>query len=261
MFECKNCKKDISHKPSNRRIFCSYKCFAEWSKLNHPNRKKEKRVCVNCLKDFDCTAGSKKKFCGNSCAATFNNKIRDKQIYENVSLLNKNAYKNGKLSGLVKGRKKCKLVEKTCPVCKNTYYIKPWENNAGMKKFCSKICSQKRPGQGGYRTGSVRNYKSGWHISPIAGKVWLDSSYEFVVAEYMDEKQYKWIKNRKGFPYVKVNGKPANYFPDFHIEDLDLWVETKGYMTKDDVEKIKYFPYKIVLIGKKIIYDKTQWGF
>ena len=81
------------------------------------------------------------------------------------------------------------------------------------------------------------------------------------MAKYLDEKGYRWRKNTKGFSYLKEDGSEHLYVPDFYIEDLDLWVETKGYVVANDKRKLDAFPHKIVLIGKSKIYDKATWGF
>jgi hypothetical protein len=277
MFYCKNCGKDISYKPSNRRSFCNYKCYVEWTRSEPgPLKKREVRECKECGKTFSCVHSDEKKFCSSSCSAKSCNRNRNydpKSISEKI----KKAYRDGKLTGLSKGtaaswlpinrgsRTKCcggeriVLIEKQCPVCGKKYIAPKYR-----RKYCSKECCYKRPGQGGYHAGSVRNFKSGWYTSPIAGRVWMDSSYEFIVAEYLDGKNYKWVKNTKGFPYRKIEDgieRDAHYVPDFYIEDLDLWVETKGYFVENDQRKLDAFPYKIKLITKKTIYDKTTWGF
>jgi len=81
------------------------------------------------------------------------------------------------------------------------------------------------------------------------------------MARYLDEKGYRWKKNTNGFPYVAIDGSGHLYVPDFHIADVDLWVETKGYMTENDQRKFDAFPYRLVVITKKTIYDKSTWGF
>ena len=267
VFNCKSCGKDVSHKPSNRRSFCNYGCYVEWTRSeSSPLKKRESRSCKECGKTFFCVHSSEKKFCSSSCSAKHCNKNRDydpKSISEKI----KKAYLDGRLTGLARG---CKFngskprgitkVERQCLVCGKKYLTVPFKR----PKYCSKECCYKRPGQGGYRPGSVRNFKSGWYTSPIAGKVWMDSSYEFVVAEYLDSKKYRWIKNTKGFPYRKIEDgteRDANYVPDFYIEDLDLWVETKGYFVENDQRKLDAFPHKIKLITKKTIYNKDSWGF
>ena len=272
VFFCKNCGKDITHKPSNRRIFCNNECHIEWQRKNHIGAKFETRQCLECKEDFICKPHNKKVFCGSSCSAKYTNRnraINHPEVFLKMSIGCKKAYNEGRMPGLQIGQKLAKqnakpLVSKVCPICQKNYTIRQYQENLGIKKYCSKECSYKRPNQGGYHPGSVRNFKSGWYDSPIAGKVWLDSSYEFVMAEYLDEKKYKWIKNTKGFPYRKIEDgieRDANYVPDFYIEDLDLWVETKGYFVENDQRKLDAFPHKIKLVSKKTIYDKTTWGF
>ena len=272
IFVCENCGKDITHKPSNRRKFCDIQCCNDWKRKTRQGFKSETRHCKECKKQFDCKPCEKKAFCSSSCGAKSSNRNRalnHNEVFLKISDGCKKAYIEGKLTGLKKGieftKSKAKpLVHKVCPTCGNNFTIMKWQENAGIKKYCSKKCCQKRPGQGGYRPGSVRNFKSGWYNSPIAGKVWLDSSYEFVVAEYLDEKKYQWIRNTNGFPYIKKeNGieKDANYVPDFYIKSLDLWIETKGYFVENDQRKLDAFPHRIKLITKKTIYDKSEWGF
>jgi len=253
---CKNCKSDISHKPSNRRSFCNYDCFVEWQRKVHPRRSRTKRNCENCKSEFECIKSDKKRFCSRSCSASFV-QIGTSRSEKTKSKLRR-LYKDGKLTGFIDHQKRKKtILNEICVLCKNKFEKSKWST----KKYCSRECAYKRPGQGGYHPGSVRNFKSGWHSSPIAGKVWLDSSYEFIVANYLDKRLYKWIKNYQGFPYINPNGEQHNYIPDFYIEDLDLWVETKGYMTEIDRCKMRDFPHRIRLIGKKSIYFKETWGF
>ena len=272
VFFCRNCGQDITHKPSNRRKFCNSKCHNEWQRRTCVGTKYETRECLECKKSFACKPADEKKFCCSSCAAKHTNRdraINHPEVFLKVSAACKKAYAQGKMTGFLRGHELTKqrakpLVNKICPVCGKKYTIRQSKENAGSGKYCSRECCYRAPGRGGYRPGSVRNYKSGWHESPIAGRVWMDSSYEFIVAEYLDGKNYKWIKNTKGFPYRKIEDgveRDANYVPDFYIEDLDLWVETKGYFVENDQRKLDAFPHKIKLITKKTIYDKTTWGF
>ncbi|MCK9434461.1 MAG: hypothetical protein M0R32_06460 [Candidatus Cloacimonetes bacterium] len=266
IFTCRFCEKDTSHKPSNRRSFCDSNCFIEFNRKYHPKQKRIERKCLFCKEEFLVILSSDKKFCSSSCSASYNNpkRVASGQSKENF----RKAYLDGKLTGILlgqeNGRLKRKLllpIEKKCPVCKKKYRIHRWEERQGKKKYCSNKCARERPNQGGYRAGSVRNFKSGWYESSVAGKVWLDSSYEFIMATYLDEKGYGWRKNTKGFSYFKEDGSEHLYVPDFYIQDLDLWVETKGYVVENDKRKLDAFPHKIVLIGKSQIYDKTTWGF
>lgn len=263
IFLCRECGSDISLKPSNRRSFCNSGCFAKWARKVKLNNKQEKRYCLRCGAVFEVARSIEQRFCSRSCSASHNNTGRHPSSSQIAKL--KVLYAEGKLYGLKLGVEKAKKIgtkiDRLCPVCGKKYKISPWMLEHGVKKFCSKECCYKRPNQGGYHSGSVRNFQSGWYESTIAGKVWLDSSYEFVMARYLDEKGYRWKKNTNGFPYVAIDGSGHLYVPDFHIADVDLWVETKGYMTENDQRKFDAFPYRLVVITKKTIYDKSTWGF
>ena len=261
---CRNCGKDTSWKPSNRRSFCNSGCFNQWQRESGYNSKKERRRCLECGSEFTVIPSSSKKFCGSSCGASFSNRRRKLPESSKLSKSHKlkRAYREGKLSGLKKGAiraKKDKAVL-TCLSCKKKFEVYPFKKE--VRKYCSRACSYADANRtGGYHPGSVRNYKSGWYKSSVAGDVWLDSSYEFVMARYLDSKGYKWIKNTQGFPYRDKDGKQRQYIPDFYIEDQDLWVETKGYTTKNDELKLAHFPHRIALVGKKEIYEPEKWGF
>jgi hypothetical protein len=50
------------------------------------------------------------------------------------------------------------------------------------------------------------------------------------------------------------NGK-RKYFPDFYLNDYDLYIEVKGYETDRDKAKWSQFPKKIKVIRKKEIFE------
>jgi hypothetical protein len=51
-----------------------------------------------------------------------------------------------------------------------------------------------------------------------------------------------------------MNGK-RKYFPDFFLEDLNLYIEIKGYETDRDKAKWSQFPQRLRVIRKKEICD------
>lgn len=258
-FLCGFCNNDISYKNPNRRKFCNSDCYINFLK-NNGLKQREERKCIFCDDIFLTIHSNPKKYCSHSCCAKDNNTKHSIETKEKIKNTMKIKYKNGEII-LPWFRKTSLKIEKICPICNIKYYIKDWQYKRGHKKFCSAECARKRLGQGGYKPGSVKNYKSGWYESKIAGKIWLDSSYEFIIANYLDSKKYKWKKNYQGFPYINIKNEQHNYIPDFYIEDLDLWVEAKGYMTINDNCKLSYFPYKLKLIGKKEIFEQDKWGF
>lgn len=111
-------------------------------------------------------------------------------------------------------------------------------------------------------------YASGWvatggrckklrYVSPSAGAVTLDGTWEALVARLMDEAGIRWQRNRRGFAYIGRDGKRHLYFPDFYLPDYDLFVEVKGYLDDDARHKLACFkaqqPGKLVVLhGKKM---------
>jgi hypothetical protein len=43
---------------------------------------------------------------------------------------------------------------------------------------------------------------------------------------------------RGGFPYTDLQGRQRKFYPDFYIEDFDLYVEYKGWVIPDMVHKM-----------------------
>ena len=270
---CKFCKKDITHKPSNRRNFCNYDCFSKWIRTNgSPSRKRIVIKCKLCKGDFESRPFEKRVFCSKECLNRWNSEdkknghFHTKETKEKIRAALKGRFTGKNNSFYVssqdgKGRigynELKPKVERICPICNKIFLTEQWRK----KKFCSLECVYKRPGQGGYHAGSVTNFKSGWYESPIAGKVWLDSSYEFIMAKYLDERKYQWTKNKIGFDYIWKDDKVHLYIPDFYVKDLDIWIETKGYMVEQDTWKWYFFPNELKVITKKKIFNPETWGF
>jgi len=78
----------------------------------------------------------------------------------------------------------------------------------------------------------------------------LDSSWELYFARWCDFENIKWEKNKKGFNY-EWNGERI-YYPDFYLEDFDLYVEVKGYERERDKEKWKSVQNLLVIKKKEI---------
>lgn len=79
----------------------------------------------------------------------------------------------------------------------------------------------------------------------------MDSSWESIFANYLNKNNIKWIKNKKSFRYIFENEKHS-YYPDFYLEDFDLYVEIKGRETERDKAKYKVVDNLLVLRAKEI---------
>jgi len=111
------------------------------------------------------------------------------------------------------------------------------------------------PNAGGLRQGSERGKKS-WYESRIAGKVFLDSTWELEYVKYLDENNINWRRNKIKFPYEK-EGKVRYYIPDFYLIDTDEYIEVKGFERLEDKLKWNAFPYKLTILKYK---ELTELG-
>jgi hypothetical protein len=113
-------------------------------------------------------------------------------------------------------------------------------------------------------------YASGWECiagrcpkydyeSPIAGKIKVDGSWELEFCRFADEKKLNWKRNKKRFPYTRPDGKTSTYQPDFYVEELNSYIEVKGYETDLDIAKWKQFPEKLIILRKKEIGGLDEW--
>ena len=57
--------------------------------------------------------------------------------------------------------------------------------------------------------------------------VLLDSSWELELAKRLDELKIKWIRPGP-IPWIDEKGVTHNYFPDFYLEDYDLFLDPKN---------------------------------
>jgi hypothetical protein len=108
----------------------------------------------------------------------------------------------------------------------------------------------------------IARYESGWmpksgrckkykHSSPIAGEVLLDGTWELAVAKWLDENNYNWRRNTKRFQYVNLKNKISHYTPDFWVEELNGYLEVKGYETQLDRCKWSQFVEPLTVWKRK----------
>jgi hypothetical protein len=79
----------------------------------------------------------------------------------------------------------------------------------------------------------------------------MDSSWESIFANYLNKNNIKWIKNKKSFRYIFEN-EEHSYYPDFYLEDFNLYIEIKGQETERDKAKYKVVDNLLVLKAKEI---------
>lgn len=127
-------------------------------------------------------------------------------------------------------------------------------------KFKISIAMQKAVAEGRQKTlkpgGICRCFKVKNHLEQLQN---IQGSWELKVVEFFNEKKIKWCRNHTAFDYV-YEDKNRKYFPDFYLEDFDVFVEVKGYETDKDLAKWKMFPRKILIIKKDEIKDLEKWA-
>lgn len=116
------------------------------------------------------------------------------------------------------------------------------------------------------RTTIIARYENGWtpkagrcakykHISPIAGEVSLDGTWELAVAKWLDTNNCHWKRNTKRFPYTNLKGTTSHYTPDFWVEELGGYLEVKGYETELDRCKWSQFIEPLTVWKKKTLME------
>lgn len=258
---CIHCKKDIEVKKQSgiafHRTQCRdnpeyVKCREKQSLAQIVERIQYTFKCKKCSKEYvliltksEFKRGKYRKHCSLKCA-NFRIQTEDTKLRIGNKL-----------------RQERKIV--LCKFCKKEMVLP--KNNTQI--FCSRMCSSKyhaldpnwhklisdstKGKAGGYRKGSGCGKKC-WYNSIIAGRVFLDSTYELAYAEYLDKNKIDWVKNKKEFPYIYKN-RVFNYIPDFYLLDTKEYHEVKGYQTDKDLAKWNNFPHKLQILFRKDLRD------
>ena len=130
-------------------------------------------------------------------------------------------------------------------------------------KTCSEKCRSQilsRTAKNNPKMGGNKNTRAyGWYESSFAGRVWLESSYEYKVAVELDTNNINWTRP-KYLPYG--NGK--KYFADFYLVDYDVYLDPKNdYLISIDTEKIikvmEENSVKVIILDKNnLTWDKIS---
>lgn len=107
---------------------------------------------------------------------------------------------------------------------------------------------------GGYKPLAGKG-KGSYYTSPDGAQVYLQSTYELLLASILDELAVYWIRPK---PLLyKTNEKIKKYYPDFYLPKQALYLEPKNdYLLKKESEQIKiqeaqlYNNVRIILLSK-----------
>lgn len=206
--------------------YCSQKCSAQ------ARLKRDKHVtCERCGRLFDRKDRVYAKYCSKSCAST-------KRVCTTT-------HKEKTSQALKRYRKSKPVYPRTyierfqCKICGKPFVYKRGTD----KKCCSRECNRQLESQRCKDTvGMCRNNNrhAGWYESPIAGRVWLESSWEVKCAEMLDKHKILWRRPRESFLWIDVIGRPHQYHPDFYLEESGLYLDPKNpHAQERDAYKIK----------------------
>lgn len=80
----------------------------------------------------------------------------------------------------------------------------------------------------------------------------FDSEWELIFYEYCLVNNIKISRPNISFDYNASDGI-RQYFPDFYLNDFNIWIEIKGYENDKDRNKWRDFPEKLIIIREKEI--------
>lgn len=242
--ECNNSsEKDASevkrqYKKGNP-IYCSKSCALAGAKKKMTKHHELIRNCLFCKKDFNSTTHVNARTC---CSVTCG--VKYAQSYTdplNTSASLKEYYKNniwtrnGEPAKYLGPKEKIHdYAERSCIVCKNIFKPK----RTATQKTCSKKCllaRQKESSRLHPNCGGETNYKKHLHNG-----IYMDSSWEVELAKWMDDKHIKWQRSKLiWFFWTRSDGKKCRYYPDFYLEDYDVYLDPKNkYLQIKDEEKL-----------------------
>ena len=186
-------------------------------------------ICEKCGKLVTEKYGSG-RFCSRECANSRSHSIEVKN----------------KIKATLNDGRFNKCYEGICICCgKKFTRSKIINGKISNRKTCSKECLLKLKSQkslnnkgGGYREGSVKNYKYGTYKG-----INCDSSWELAYIVYNLEHGIKIKRNQKSFEYI-FKDKKHLYYPDFISEDGN-YIEIKNYWTEQVQAKIDQFPKEL----------------
>jgi hypothetical protein len=269
---CKICNVEfVKYKSEIKRTnnhFCSNKCSiffnSQLKKIYLEKRKTDyyssPKKCINCKNIIDFKNKIKNKYCSVRCTAIYTQKNGGhcKWSDDDKKRLAELAKNNSKFCGWNRKEK----IKKECETCKKEFEVIP---SLKDRNCCSRQCKNewikktdylKNKGLGGYRINSGTS-KRGWYKGYFCG-----SSWELAWVIYNLEHDIQFKRNTDSFEYT-YNGTIKKYYPDFKIDDV--YIEIKGYHSKQFDAKQLQFPYKLKVLHKSELkeilkYVKDKYG-
>lgn len=224
--------------------YCSRTCAYESSKQLDTFIKKK---CVKCDIDFISRRTDQISHCSHSCA-------NRKKMPESQKVKLR-AIQLGK-----RGPEKTNVEQIKCERCG----VGMFRKRHSIKRYCAPCRSEVLREGCRDREGMCRNRNShaGWYQSPVAGRVWLESSWEVQCAQVFDSHNVRWLRPKKGFEWYDPNGIKHKYYPDFYLPDYDLYLDPKNPWERQKgaykLEQIKkHHSIRLILLDKHEIQESV----
>ena len=177
-------------------------------------------------------------FCNSSCSTSYSNLNKPRTGRHNLSDagINNIRASNKRRKGLPAKKRRYSNVVSHCIVCGKEVVFHPGRR----RKTCSEQCYRKILSETAHKTGLGGNHnrRAFWYESPIAGRVWLESSFEEEVAKILDENQIQWIRP-KPVQWTDSTGSIHKYYPDFFLCDYNIYLDPKNQYLRDIVDREK----------------------
>ena len=192
--------------------------------------KRYMKKCENCENVHNGTYGSG-RFCKSECSRSFSTRKNRKEINTKISIK------------LLEKRKHNDNVIKICSSCQCEFEIEYSKRN---RLCCSKKCVGKLGGSakkndtskmGGIREGGGRS--KNFEYVNLYGESMKLNIEEIEIAKILDSSNLKWKRNYRGFVYLSASEETRKFYPDFYIEDIEIYIEYKGWLTDDMRHKMK----------------------
>lgn len=233
--------------------YCSKECHFEAIK-----KKPVSFVCSQCGKPFERMVKKSKiktiNYCSRKCAASGSMTKEHRQKF--IELRDKQSIDKGECP-----YPHTNIEYFKCKICSKTFAAKRHSKRVCCSDKCrSKLYSDKCKTIVGMCKNN--NKHAGWYESPIAGRVWLESTWEVQCAQIFDKHNVKWSRPRKGFLWVDANGKNHHYYPDFYLTNEKVYLDPKNpYLQERDMPKINDVRQRhgitILILGKAELEEKN----
>jgi hypothetical protein len=195
------------------------------------------KICLTCAAPIPYDRRTN-KFCSKTCSASYNNKNRS-HTSETKSKISKS------LTGKTYKREPKAYSQvhlNTCTICSRQYYAKGKGRKICRKPECLAQISTNK-------TSKIGSTNSIYYANKIGEQIRFDSSWEYKIACYLDNKNINWIRPKTGISWKDNTGKERFYYPDFYLPDYDLYLDPKNdQVIKKDKEKLSKVTESISLI-------------